>query len=219
MAKPSLDVAAHYEYLAEAFADPDRPKMVDPFHDPPKVAAWLAQADGPEFWDTVGDVTGKAVLEVGIGTGRVARKMLDRGCATVTGLDVSPRTLALARANLCDDRRVDYVLQDVVDFVRPDAFDLAYSVWTFFHVQDKQRALSNIVTSLKSSGRLVLSLEQTPECLDHGTHLVQQYPVEAARYIAWLRDLDCEVVQPVPVPDREQECNALLTTIVSATKR
>ncbi|MCE5238466.1 MAG: class I SAM-dependent methyltransferase [Armatimonadia bacterium] len=219
MTKPTLDTIAHYEHLANAFADPDQPKIGDPFHDPPGVAAWLAQADGPEFWDAVGSVEGQTVLEIGLGTGRVAAKMLQRDCAHLTGLEVSPKTLELARDNLAQDPRVGFLLQDVVDFIRPATYDLAYSVWTFFHIPDKPRALSNIVTSLKRGGRLVLSLERTPACLDHGTHLVQQYPVEPDQYLTWLQALDCDLDEPVTVPDRHSPDHETLTTILAARKR
>ncbi|MEN6642305.1 MAG: methyltransferase domain-containing protein [Armatimonadia bacterium] len=219
MTKPTLDTIAHYEHLAEVFADPAQPKIGDPFHDPPQVARWLAQADGADFWQAVGPVEGQTVLEIGLGTGRVAAKMLQRGCAHLTGLEVSPKTLELARANLAQDPRVGFLLQDVVDFIRPATYDLAYSVWTFFHIPDKPRALSNIVTSLKRGGRLVLSIERTAECLDHGTHVVRQYPVEPEQYVRWLQEFGCDVDELVPVADRQSANHETLTTIVAARKR
>lgn len=216
--RPELSVYEHYEVLAAAFADPAQGRIVDPFHDPPGVAAWLSQADGPEFWQAVGPVTGESVLEVGIGTGRVAHKMLQHGCAHLTGLDVSPKTLALARENLANDLRIELLQCDVGQFVRPAAYDLAYSVWTFFHIGDKPGALRNMLASLQPGGRLVLSLERTEEWLDFGTHLVRQYPVPPEQYVQWLREAGCEVGPPVPVPDRESPTGELLTTIVSARK-
>ncbi|WP_461368596.1 class I SAM-dependent methyltransferase, partial [Candidatus Darwinibacter acetoxidans] len=40
------------------------------------------------------------MLEIGVGTGRLARRVLDMGCRTFTGLDTSAKTLERARENL-----------------------------------------------------------------------------------------------------------------------
>jgi SAM-dependent methyltransferase len=54
------------------------------------------------FWrqaltiELLGDVTGKRILDVGIGTGRLAMALL-RGGAQVTGVDFAPQMLATAR--------------------------------------------------------------------------------------------------------------------------
>src|SRR4051812_4835609 len=62
---------------------------------------------GPVLWAFLGEVAGRRVLDAGCGTGYLSRQLAARG-AVVTGVDVSPRMIALARAASPDlDLRVD----------------------------------------------------------------------------------------------------------------
>jgi 2-polyprenyl-3-methyl-5-hydroxy-6-metoxy-1,4-benzoquinol methylase len=63
---------------------------------------YMARWDGPPFFDAIGNVAGKTVLDVGVGNGRIARIILDRGCSYFTGLDLSARTLEKTKLNLGD---------------------------------------------------------------------------------------------------------------------
>src|ERR687886_2839360 len=53
--------------------------------------------------DLLGDLTGREVLDAGCGEGFLARVLAARG-ARVTGLDLSPRLIALARAKVSAGR-------------------------------------------------------------------------------------------------------------------
>ncbi|MBI3945436.1 MAG: class I SAM-dependent methyltransferase [Armatimonadetes bacterium] len=211
-----VSAVEHYDLLAEEMAGSNHPKVPDPFDDPPRLRRWMSQADGPEFFSALGDVRGKTVMEIGIGTGRVARKVLDLGCAWLVGLDPSPKTLARARDNLHAYQNLELVRGGIETFVRPQAFDIAYGVWAFFHVENKPRALGNVVSSLKPGGCVVLSLERVTEWQDFGSRIVRQYPARTEECVAWLRELGCTVVDPVEVPD--VETGEFLTTIVAAVK-
>lgn len=57
----------------------------------------LLEEPGIAGMDALGSVAGKAVLDVGCGGGRTSRELTRRG-AQVTGVDVSPDLLALARS-------------------------------------------------------------------------------------------------------------------------
>ncbi len=61
----------------------------------------------PMLWALLGDVEGRRVLDAGCGTGYLSGQLAARG-AVVTGIDVSPRMIALARAAYPElDVRVD----------------------------------------------------------------------------------------------------------------
>jgi SAM-dependent methyltransferase len=61
----------------------------------------------PVLWAMLGDVAGRRVLDAGCGTGYLSRQLAARG-AVVTGVDVSKRMIALARAaSSALDLRVD----------------------------------------------------------------------------------------------------------------
>ena len=155
---PTVDTLSHYEKLIE--------EGIDPFHDQGVLRDYMARWDGPLFFNALGDLSGKNVLEIGIGTGRVAREVLERGCKHLTGIDVSPGTIERAENNLHDYPNTELIVADCESFIRDESFDVAYSVLTFMHIEKKQRALANLVGSLKAGRRLVLSIDDCVECFD-----------------------------------------------------
>ncbi len=216
--KQSISAREHYDRLAESDHGRD---------DPPAMQEYMARWDGPPFWDALGDLREKDVLEIGIGYGRVARKVLKQGCCSLTGLDISPRTIAAARADLADFPRVELVLADIIDFVRPGCFDAALSVLTMMHVQDKQSALQNVVDSLQHGGHLVLSIDKASDSLDFGNWTVTLYPWEPERYAEVLRSIGCEVADPIslidtwvnPKGENSKTYGQEIAALVKATKR
>lgn len=144
--------AEHYDRLVDEIDDPAHP-ATDPFYDEGPMRAWMEYADGPAFFTAMGDVRGLRALEVGIGTGRVARKLLDMGVAALTGLDISAKTLARARRNLGGDPRVELLHFDILDFDHTEAYERVNCVWTIFHIPDLPRALARMVAALKPGGK------------------------------------------------------------------
>lgn len=164
----------HYDSLAH--------EGHDPVYDPPLLREYMSGWDGAAFFDVL-DSGNKDVLEVGVGTGRVAIQVLQAGCRKLTGLDLSPKTINLAAANLRNHPNVELGSGDITDFLRPGAFDLAYSVLTFLHIADKAKALSNIYHSLKPDGRFVLSASYDEEWLVYGERKLALYPLSVSDYI------------------------------------
>lgn len=164
----------HYESLID--------EGNDPAQDPPVGQAYMSQWDGPLFFDAL-DVVDKRVLEVGIGTGRVAKSVLTRGCQFLTGIDISPKTLSRAQLNFTDFPNTEFILADICDFVRPNAFNVAYSVLTFLHIEDKEQALRNIHVSLIHNGTFLLSVSRDEEWFEFSDRKVKLYPVEVDEYI------------------------------------
>jgi SAM-dependent methyltransferase len=210
-----VTVKDHYDLMVREMDDPSHP-VTDPFTDDGRLREWLELADGPDFFATLGDVTGQDVLEIGIGTGRVAAKMLQSGCGHLVGLDISPLSLERAHSNLAEFDRVELVLTDIVDFLRPDAFDVIYSVWTLCHLEDAQAALTAAVGCLKDGGRIVLSVEQVDDVLDYGTRRVKLCRYAPEQIAQWLRERDCRVHTIVPVTTGDGN---LITTIVGADRQ
>jgi len=164
----------HYESLID--------EGNDPAQDPPIGQAYMSQWDGPLFFDGLNG-NDKRVLEIGIGTGRVAKSVLGLGCRFLTGIDTSPKTLARADLNLRDFSNKELVLADICEFVRPNTFDAAYSVLTFLHIEDKEQALKNIYTSLLPNGTFLLSVSKDEEWFDFNDRRVKLYPADVDEYI------------------------------------
>lgn len=127
--------------------------------------AWREQAgpDGdpfgllPPLLELLGDITARQVLDAGCGEGYLARVLAARG-AQVTGIDLSPRLIELARAKNPDS--IDY---QVADLSRPrpviaGRFDAAASYLVLNDVTGYQGFAATLAASLKPGGRLALAL-------------------------------------------------------------
>jgi SAM-dependent methyltransferase len=103
-----------------------------------------------------------SVLDLCCGPGRHAVEFAQRGFH-VTGVDRTPVLLDRARQHAVETgASVEWVMEDMRRFVRPDAFDLVCSLFTSFgYFQDEQddlEVLRNIHRSLKESGALVMEM-------------------------------------------------------------
>ena len=84
--KINVDVITHYDLL---ISDGN-----DPVLDPPELQRYMDGWDGQLFIDLLGLDKKKSVLEIGCGTGRLARRiapLVDFFC----GIDISPRTVRI----------------------------------------------------------------------------------------------------------------------------
>lgn len=151
----------------------------DPFLDPPALQSYMSNWDGPLFYEALTPPS-KSVLEIGIGTGRVATHILQSGCDSLVGIDISPLTLERASWNLRSLSNVELVHADICDFIRPET--LAYSVLTFMHIEDKEQAFRNIYASLKLGGYLILSVSKDSEWFEYNGRKLQLYPASVDMY-------------------------------------
>ena len=98
-----------------------------------------------------------SVLDLGCGNGRHARALADHGLS-VTGIDLSPASLALARSR--PRPGVRFIEQDMRQPFGTHAFDHVLSLFTSFgYFDDRSEHLAvvqNIARSLKPGGTLVL---------------------------------------------------------------
>jgi SAM-dependent methyltransferase len=106
----------------------------------------------------------RRVLELGVGTGRIAIPLAARlratdESATVVGIDESPEMLALLATN-DSGRLVHAVIGDMVDDQPNDSFDLVFvSYNTLFNVVERSRQQACITAAarrLSEGGRLVI---------------------------------------------------------------
>ena len=111
----------------------------------------------PEMIRLAGDVDGLRVLDAGCGSGPLAEALRAKG-AVVSGFDLSPAMVELARQRLGEDADVR-----VADLGRPlpyadDAFDLVVASLSLHYVKDWALALGEVRRVLKPRGRLTVSI-------------------------------------------------------------
>jgi 2-polyprenyl-3-methyl-5-hydroxy-6-metoxy-1,4-benzoquinol methylase len=112
----------------------------------------------PPLLALLGDITGCRVLDAGCGEGYLARVLAARE-ARVTGIDLSPRLIELARVkNPTGD--IDYRVADLSQPVPGIAgrFDAVASYLVLNDVQDYRGFAATLAALLKPGGRAVLAL-------------------------------------------------------------
>lgn len=99
---------------------------------------------------------GKSALDLCCGPGRCSIALAKKGYS-VTGVDRTKYLLHKARARARAARvKIEWVLKDMRDFVRPDSFALVVSMFTSFGYFDDKRedvtVLGNMIKSLQPGG-------------------------------------------------------------------
>src|SRR5262249_54837042 len=121
---------------------------------------------------------GGRALELGVGTGRIAIPLAERG-VEVVGIDASQRMLEKLRAKT---DRIAIVEGEMVDVAAEGEFELVYVVFnTFFALltqDDQVRCFANVAARLKPDGAFVLqAFVPDPSRFDRGQR-VQTLDVE-----------------------------------------
>ena len=140
-------VISHYDSLVD--------ENNDPFRDPPALKRYMDKWDGNTFIDSLTLDQTKTVLEIGIGTGRLAVRTAPL-CKKLVGIDISPKTIMRAKENLSEYSNVFLISGDFYAYPFDMKFDIIYSSLTFLHLQDKPKAIAIISTLLNKMGRLYL---------------------------------------------------------------
>jgi SAM-dependent methyltransferase len=108
-----------------------------------------------------------AVLDLACGHGRIANRLVARG-AEVTGLDVTPRFLELAREDAAARGvEVEYVQRDMRSLPWTERFDRVVNWFTAFGYFDdgNRKVLAEVARALRPGGRLAIELDTTrPSC-------------------------------------------------------
>ena len=112
----------------------------------------------PRLLDLLGDIAGLRVLDAGCGEGYLARVLAARG-AQVTGIDISPRLIELAR----EQDHEGAIVYRVADLSAPlpdydQCFDAVASYLALNDVHDHRGFAATLAGTLKPGGRLVIAL-------------------------------------------------------------
>jgi SAM-dependent methyltransferase len=158
---------------------------------------------------------GARVIEVGMGTGRITRLLLDAG-AHVTGYEQSPAMMSVARRQLGD--RFEGHVADIRDQLLPPASaDIALAGWVLGHFcewhgeqwRDEVGAvLENMWNALRVGGTLVLI-----ETLGTGAERPQPPNAALAAYYRYLEESWGATREELPTDYRFDSIEAALQSI------
>jgi ubiquinone/menaquinone biosynthesis C-methylase UbiE len=144
---------------------------------------WVAHADAndyrnhflmPRMLAMLGDVRGKAILDLGCGEGGYARELARRG-ARLTAVDGSERLIAIARARAGGMRDIAFVHANAsaLTAIPSASIDIVVAAMSLMDVEDYDGAIAEVCRVLTDGGELVMSI----------TH-----PCFSAPVGTWMRD-------------------------------
>lgn len=126
--------------------------------------AWREQAGDAPRWvkRLVANVPLRSqVLEVGCGTGGLARELAARRGARVTAIDVCPRTINVARLRTPSSLGVEYCVADICDLdLEPESFDVVVCADTLGTLPRESAfgtAVPRMAGAVKRGGLLLLT--------------------------------------------------------------
>ena len=146
--------------------------------------------------EAVGVGPGTRALDLACGTGDIAIFMAMRG-ATVTGLDITPSMLTLARAKP-DGRAVRWIAADMTSLpLAGQSIDVITTGYGLRNVPDLPRALAEAHRVLREDGRLAsLDFNRPDSHIVRGVYLTYLSVVGGA--LGWLLHRDTETYRYIP---------------------
>lgn len=167
------DVAKHYDNLID--------EGQDPVHDPKPLKEYMDKWDGQAFIEKMHLDKSKTVLEIGVGTGRIAVKVAPC-CKQFTGIDISQKTVEKAKKNVKMGylKKPELICADFLEYNFSKSFDVVYSSLTFMHIREKQKAFEKVSDLLNEKGEFLLSTDKNQnEYIDMGSYKIKVYPDNA----------------------------------------
>ena len=147
----------------------------DPIYDPPKLKKYMDRYDGETFFEQLGDTTGRCILEIGIGTGRLATKVLKLRPKLLVGIDISGSALEKCRKNTENAENLILEKATFPNWQTAHVFNLIYSSQTFMHIKDLYNSMITIGSLLSRDGRAVISFANCEPLLDFGNRAIRLY--------------------------------------------
>lgn len=167
----------------------------DPVHDPAPLKNYMNKWDGDRFIEDLQLSGDKSVLEIGVGTGRLAVRVAPN-CGNFVGIDISPKTIERARENLAEYKNVELICDDFLTHEFDGSFDVIYSSLTFMHIEKKQAAVNKAAALLNLDGRFVLSIDKNQdEYIDTGDRKLQIFPDKPGEILSFIEDAGLIIVK------------------------
>ena len=111
------------------------------------------------FFQMVGNVMGKSVLDLGCGTGLYTRQIKQKGAAYVVGVDISANMLEKAiKQEKEEPLGIEYICRDVSELGEIGQFDFVVATFLLCNAQTEEQIFKmarSIYTNLKSGSRFV----------------------------------------------------------------
>ena len=184
-----MDVKTHYDMLID--------ENNDPFRDLPELQEYMNTWDGNPFLEALELSKNKSVLEIGVGTGRIAVKVAPC-CFKLTGIDISPKTIERAKDNLNEYSNISFICGDFNGHEFNETFDVIYSSLTMMHFENKEAVINKVDKLLNDNGIFCLSIDKNQsEYIDMGTRKIKVYPDNLDNIVSIIGETTMSVVNVI----------------------
>ncbi|MDD5415762.1 MAG: class I SAM-dependent methyltransferase [Candidatus Daviesbacteria bacterium] len=102
------------------------------------------------------DFKDKRILDAGCGMGRNSYWPLLYGAKEVVAFDHDHNIVNVARKNLSNFKNVKIYYQSIYRIIYKDYFDIAFSIGVIHHLQYPQKAITNLINSVKKNGTVLI---------------------------------------------------------------
>jgi ubiquinone/menaquinone biosynthesis C-methylase UbiE len=113
----------------------------------------------PAMKDTLPDLKGKRVMDLGCGTGGMSKYCIEMGASAVVGVDISEKMISRALVENKDEN-ITYVCSPIEDLsFQKEPFDLIVSSLAIHYIEDYESLIRKLHFFLKPGGLLIYSTE------------------------------------------------------------
>lgn len=107
-----------------------------------------------DYSDFYGNPT---VLDIACGTGVLTHFLLERGASHITGIDISPEMIRLAKAKFMQYNNVEFINISAEDICFNQRFDRIIIFDAFPHFCNRQKVIEVMAEHLEADGRLTIA--------------------------------------------------------------
>lgn len=110
------------------------------------------------------EIEGKVFLEIGCGSGRSIKYLMERGAKKIYGLDVSAVQIAEAiefNKQAVEEMKVQLIKGNMEDRLSIETVDIVYSVYAIGWTPNPETTLANIYSYLKPEGTFIWSWDHS----------------------------------------------------------
>jgi ubiquinone/menaquinone biosynthesis C-methylase UbiE len=184
--KNNSNIIRYYDFLADAN---------DPVEDTEPLISYMNKWDGQEFINELSLSPEKTVLEIGVGTGRLAVRVFDK-CKIFYGIDISTKSIDKASEHIKKNPGVKLIADDFLKHDFDRKFDIIYSSLTFMHIKHKNRAVKKAARLLNNNGRFVLSIDRnTKRTIEYSSDVkIKIYPDKICKTIKMINKSGLKII-------------------------
>ena len=138
----------------------------------------------PQLFELIGDVTNLSILDLGCGTGKHDRKLIEMGAKKVVGIDLSNNMINEAIKNSNSDK-IEYKIMSMNDIDQLDEkFDMIVSSLAIHYIEDYDGLCQKVYNSLVNGGRFIFSYGHPMD----SCAILDDYNNEGKRVSHWFVD-------------------------------